>query len=81
MSVLSVPSPHPSCYLPVPPPLQSQGVDTSIPMDHGLQHQQSLAHANANLDSVLTHGSGIMTSLTGQKFTLKVMLVGVSWLY
>jgi hypothetical protein len=41
-------------------------------MDHGLQHQQSLSDANANLDSIITHGSGIMSGLKTQHFTLKV---------
>lgn len=50
--------------------------ETSIAMD--LQHQHRLSEANANLETLLSHGNSVMDSLKNQRFTLKVRFKGGS---
>jgi Golgi SNAP receptor complex protein 2 len=45
--------------------------DTSIMIDHALQHNQSLQNANRGLDDILASGRNIIGGLRGQGDTLK----------
>ncbi|KAK6644549.1 hypothetical protein RUM43_000816 [Polyplax serrata] len=45
--------------------------DTTIFIDHSLQHQNSLQRANRNLDDLISVGSGVLENLKEQRMTLK----------
>uniref|UniRef100_A0A1B6DPV0 Golgi SNAP receptor complex member 2 n=2 Tax=Clastoptera arizonana TaxID=38151 RepID=A0A1B6DPV0_9HEMI len=45
--------------------------DTSILIDHSLQHNMSLQNANKGVDDMLLSGSGILENLRDQRNTLK----------
>jgi len=45
--------------------------DTSVMMDHALQHHNSLGNANREVDNLLGHGASIIGSLRDQRSTLK----------
>ncbi|XP_078702292.1 Golgi SNAP receptor complex member 2-like [Branchiostoma floridae x Branchiostoma belcheri] len=45
--------------------------DTSIMIDHALQHNSSLHNAHRGVDDLIGSGSSIMASLQGQRSTLK----------
>nr|CAD7194178.1 unnamed protein product [Timema douglasi] len=45
--------------------------DTSILMDHSLQHNSALQNANHGVDDMLKSGAGILENLRDQRSTLK----------
>ncbi|XP_074656526.1 Golgi SNAP receptor complex member 2-like [Tubulanus polymorphus] len=45
--------------------------DTSIMIDHALQHHNRLHTSNREMDNLIDHGSGILTNLRDQRHTLK----------
>ncbi|XP_067014476.2 Golgi SNAP receptor complex member 2 isoform X2 [Anabrus simplex] len=45
--------------------------DTSILIDHSLQHHMSLQNANRGVDDMIRSGSGILENLRDQRSTLK----------
>lgn len=45
--------------------------DASITIDHHLQHNQRMHESNSHLGQLLAHGSGVLSSLKNQQFTLK----------
>lgn len=45
--------------------------DTSIMIDHALQHNQQLHNANRGMDELLSTGSNVITNLREQRVTLK----------
>ena len=51
--------------------LQNSG-ETSIMIDHALQHNTSLQNADRGISDLLSSGSSILTSLRDQRVTLKV---------
>ena len=51
---------------------QAQSGDTSIMIDHSLQHHTRLGGANRNMDEMLDSGSNILSSLRDQRMSLKV---------
>ena len=53
--------------------------ETSIMIDHALQHNTSLQNADRGISDLLGSGSSILTSLRDQRLTLKVCLLLV-WL-
>lgn len=46
--------------------------ETSIMIDHALQHNTSLQNADTGISDLLSSGSSILTSLRDQRLTLKV---------
>ena len=46
--------------------------ETSIMIDHALQHNTSLQNADRGISDLLSSGSSILTSLRDQRLTLKV---------
>ena len=72
--LLSLP-PSPSLSLPPSSSSSSsspQSEESSIQIDHSLQHHTSLQNANAQLDEIISSGRSTFSSLQAQYLTLKV---------
>ena len=54
--------------------------ETSIMIDHALQHNTSLQNADRGISDLLSSGSSILTSLRDQRLTLKVCFL-LLWLH
>ena len=52
--------------------LKQNSSETTIMIDHALQHNTSLQNANQGMDEMIGSGSSILTGLREQRATLKV---------
>ena len=53
--------------------MQGADMNTTIPMEHhALQLEQGLTSSNAEIDTLLSHGKGVLGNLKGQRSMYKV---------
>ena len=60
---------------------KAQSGDTSIMIDHSLQHHTRLTNANRGMDEMLDSGSNVLASLKEQRMSLKVTRKFVTYIY